>query len=101
MLASAPQTLYGSPTPRIGPPLPLRHDLAGYRASAASLDITPMPWQDTAAVYLTARDADDLWLFREVAIVVGRQNGKTTLTKPLVLERLLAGRRIMHIAQVR
>jgi hypothetical protein len=34
-------------------------------------------------------------------VVVARQNGKTTFTKPLILRRLLAGRRIMHIAQVR
>jgi hypothetical protein len=60
-----------------------------------------MPWQEDAASYLTAKDADDLWLYREVAVVVARQQGKTTLTKALVLQRLLAGRRIMHIAQVR
>jgi phage terminase large subunit-like protein len=93
--------LIGSPRPRIAPPLPLRHDLAGYRETATSLGISPMPWQDTAACYLTAVDADDLWLYREVAVVVGRQNGKTTLTKPLIVRRLRAGRRIMHIAQVR
>ena len=101
MLAEAPSVVLGSPTPRIGPPLPLRHDLGRYRAQSAALGIIPMPWQDVSATYLTALDADDLWAYREVAIVVGRQNGKTTLTKPLVLQRLLMGRRIMHIAQVR
>src|SRR4051812_7935744 len=101
MLATAPSAVFGQPRPRVGPPLPLRAGVATYRQVAATLDIDPMPWQDTAASYLTALDADDLWLYREVAIVVARQNGKTTLTKPLVLQRLLAGRRIMHIAQVR
>lgn len=101
MLADlAPVDLIGSPTPRIGPPLPIRHDLAGYRETAAALDIEPMPWQDTAASYLTAKTGN-LWTWRDVAIVVGRQNGKTTLTKPLIVQRLRAGRRLMHIAQVR
>jgi hypothetical protein len=93
--------LVGSPSPRIAPPLPLRHDLAGYRAQSVDLDIDPMPWQDTAATYLTATDLEGRWLFRDVAVVVGRQNGKTTLTKPLIVQRLKAGRKVMHIAQVR
>jgi hypothetical protein len=97
----APVELVGSPSPRIAPPLPLRHDLGGYREQSAHLDIEPMPWQDTAATYLTAKDADGRWLYRDVAVVVGRQNGKTTLTKPLIVQRLRAGRRVMHIAQVR
>ncbi len=93
--------LIGSASPRLAPPRPLHHDLPGYRASAADFDIAPMPWQDTAAMYLTAVGTDGLRLYREVAIVVGRQNGKTTLTKPLIAERLKAGRHVMHIAQVR
>lgn len=102
-LAEAPprSALLGVPLPRIGPPIPLRHGLGGYRLAAAELGIDPMPWQDTAATYLTALGPDDLWLYREVAAVVGRQNGKTTLTKPLIVQRLKAGRHIMHIAQVR
>ena len=102
MLADlAPVDLIGSPSPRIAPPLPLRHDLAGYRSFAQDLDIVPMPWQDTAASYLTATDADGRFAYREVGVVVGRQNGKTTLTKPLIVQRLRAGRKVMHIAQVR
>jgi hypothetical protein len=98
----AGQALVGSPLPRLAPPLPLRHDLAGYLRASATLGITPMPWQETAAIYLTATDADGMWLYREVAVVVGRQNGKTTLTKPLLVMRLRdEGRNEMHIAQVR
>lgn len=93
--------LVGSAEPRIAPPRPLRHDLSAYRDEAIALGITPMPWQETATVYITATDADKLWLYREVACVVGRQNGKTTLVKPIILKRLKAGRHIMHIAQVR
>jgi hypothetical protein len=97
---AAPE-LIGSASPRIAPPLPLRHDVAGYRRAATGFDIVPMPWQETAATYLTATGPGDRRLYREVAIVVGRQNGKTTLTKPLIAERLMDGRHIMHIAQVR
>jgi hypothetical protein len=68
---------------------------------AATLGIDPMPWQDTAATYATAKGRDDLWAYREIAVVVGRQNGKTTFTKPLIVARLRAGRSLMHIAQVR
>jgi phage terminase large subunit-like protein len=101
VLAEHALELVGSASPRIAPPRPLRHGLIEYRAGSASLDIDPMPWQDTAASYITALGPDDKWLYREVAVVVGRQNGKTTLTKPLIVARLKAGRHIMHIAQVR
>jgi hypothetical protein len=101
VLAEAAAALVGSPSPRIGPPLPLRHGLDEYRKHAADLDIVPMPWQDNAACYLTATDAQGNYLFRDVAVVVGRQNGKTTLLKALIVQRLLEGRKVMHIAQVR
>lgn len=96
-----PEVLIGHASPRIAPPRPLLHDLDGYREVAASIGITPMPWQDIAATYLTAKNADGLFTYAEVAIVVARQNGKTMLAKPLIMQRLLAGRRILHLAQVR
>ncbi len=101
MLARKPSDLLGSALPRLCPPLPLHHDLEAYHKAAEAMGIVPMPWQDTAAKYATAVGPDGLWAWREVAIIVGRQNGKTTLTKPLIMQRLLSGRRIMHIAQVR
>ncbi len=91
----------GHASPRIAPPRPLRHDLAGYRETAASLGIEPMPWQEVAAMYATAIGPEERFLYREFAAVVARQNGKTTFTKPIIVRRLLQGRRIMHIAQVR
>jgi hypothetical protein len=54
-----------------------------------------------AARYLTALDPAGRWLYREVAVIVARQNGKTTLLIPLILQRLLAGQRVMHTAQNR
>jgi hypothetical protein len=101
MVARKPSPLLGHASPRVAPPVPARSDIAGFRETAASLDIELMPWQETAARYLTALAADDRWLYPEVAIVVARQNGKTTLLIPLIVQRLLRGQRIMHTAQDR
>ncbi len=90
---------YGDTQPRLAPPEPLRSEWVEFRDLAAKLGIELYPWQEWAARYLTAKDAGTRWLYREVAIVVARQNGKTTLLVPLVLGRLLAGQSIMHTAQ--
>jgi hypothetical protein len=60
-----------------------------------------MPWQEIAAQYLTATDANGLPMFREVCVVVSRQNGKTELAKPFIVRGLRSGRRVMHLAQTR
>jgi hypothetical protein len=93
--------LVGSPRPRLAPPIPAQSDVAGFRAVASELGIVPMPWQDTAARYLEALAPQKRHLYREVAVLGGRQNGKTTLLRPLVRKRLKEGRRIMHTAQNR
>lgn len=64
------------------------------------MGIKPMPWQETAAKYVTAM-AGEVVLFREVCIVAARQNGKTTLTKPLIVKWLEEGKRVLHVAQTR
>lgn len=91
----------GHAKPRLAPPLPARSDLAGFKEVATEVGITLMPWQETAARYLEAQAADGRHLYREVGIVVSRQNGKTTLLVPKIIKRLRAGRRIMHTAQDR
>lgn len=91
----------GSPLPRIAPPRPLRHRGGELVAVAAALDIAFMPWQVTAASYIEAQGPKAQWLFPEVAIIVGRQNGKTEVLVPHICRRLLLGRRIMHTAQNR
>jgi hypothetical protein len=93
--------LLGHASPRIAPPLPARSDIAGFRENAARMNLTLMPWQECGGRYLTAIGPDDLHLYREVCIVVARQNGKTTLMQPYIIGLLLAGKRIMHIAQTR
>lgn len=91
----------GSPTPRIAPPPPARSHVAELESVAAELGITLMPWQHTAGRYLTATRPDGRSLYSEVAIVVARQQGKTTLMKPAIVRWLRAGQRILHIAQTR
>jgi hypothetical protein len=96
----ATSVVFGSATPRIAPPVPARSRWKEFSAFSADLGWKLRPWQDTAARYLTA-EARDQWLYREVAIIVARQNGKTTILVPLIVSRLLAGQRIMHTAQNR
>jgi hypothetical protein len=91
----------GRVTPRIAPPVPARSDLKAYQAIASTVGLDLMPWQENAARYLEALGADGRHLYREVAIIVARQNGKSQLLIPLFVKRLLAGQRIMHTAQDR
>ncbi len=93
--------VFGHAQPRIAPPVPVRHVLAGFRQKAADMGLTLVPWQEEAAKYLTAIGADDRRLHREIAIVVARQNGKTTLMQPFIVDALRKGLRIMHLAQNR
>jgi hypothetical protein len=60
-----------------------------------------LPWQDRAGRFLTARGPTGKHLYREVVVVVARQNGKTWLVKPLIVRALRQGKRIMHIAHDR
>lgn len=94
-----PKQPVGSPLPRIGPPTPAKADLKPFRETAGKLGLTLWPWQETAARYLLAVNADGDPLHREVCIVVARRNGKTTLLMPFTVSRLIEGRTIMHVAQ--
>jgi phage terminase large subunit-like protein len=57
-------------------------------------------WQRYALSAVTAVDGDR-WRYPEAAIVVARQNGKTTLLVPRIIAGLLHGERILHTAQDR
>jgi hypothetical protein len=94
------KTVYGSPAPRIAPPLPLKHDQKGMVELAERLGITPYPWQAICYTYLTAM-VGERWLYPEFAGVVARQQGKTTLLDPLIVKRLIDGHNVMHTAQNR
>lgn len=101
MAAPVSRPVKGQAKPRLAPPTPVRSDLAGFRDTAETLGIHLMPWQETAARYLEAQGPAGKHLYREVAVIVARQNGKSTLLVPLIVKRLLEGRRIMHTAQNR
>lgn len=104
MLPEASQTVtvaFGSASPRIAPPIPARSLLGEFEATSAAIHLTLMPWQSVAGRYIYALGPDDHWLYPEVAVVVARQNGKTELLLPFVMDRLERGRRIGHAAQTR
>ena len=103
MLATerVPKKLIGRAKPRLAPPTPARSNAEKYEQSAKDIGIDLMPWQRVAGRYIEAVGPKDRLLYREVAVVVARQNGKTTLLRPLIVGRLRAGRRIMHTAQNR
>ena len=103
-------TRKGSTQPRLAPPVPARSLIAEYQAAAAELGIDLMPWQVLAGRYITAlravrgrprHDAKPEWAFREVCIVVARQNGKSELLIPRIVMGLRRGEHILHTAQNR
>jgi hypothetical protein len=105
-----PKPLIGQASPTLSPPVPVKSLLPDFRAAADELGITLMPWQETAARYVTAlrvvrgrprHDAEERWAFREVAIVVARQNGKSELLIPRIVMGLRRGESILHTAQNR
>jgi len=94
------KALEGFVVPRIAPPLPAKSSIEDFRATAAGVGISLMPWQEVAGRYLMASGPDG-WMYREVAVVVARQNGKTELLVPRILMDLRAGKKIIHTAQNR
>ena len=93
-------SLRGSTEPRIAPPVPAKSLIREYEEAAKELGIRLMPWQRLAARYITGRGRRT-WAYREVCIVVARQNGKTELLIPRILMGLRAGESIVHTAQNR
>ena len=91
MLAEArPRTQpKGAERPRLAPPVPANSGWREFTDFSSSIGIDLFPWQQYVARYLTAT-AGDHWLYREVAVIVARQAGKTTLLVPLIVQRLLA-----------
>jgi hypothetical protein len=90
-----------APYPRVAPPWPDRSFVEDWREAAHALGFDPFDWQDIAATYLMAADDDGKWLYPEIAVVVARQNGKTELLQPLIVDELDHGGRVLHTAQNR
>lgn len=96
---NAPE-LTGRSEPRIAPPVPVASLHSEFEVEAKAAGIKLLPWQSIASRYITAT-AGDHWAYPEVCIVVARQNGKTKLLVPHVLQRLGSGRKVLHTAQNR
>jgi len=96
---STPSVAEGVP-PRIAPPTPVQGRMAEYRQRAACMGITLMPWQELAAQFMMATGPDG-WLYRELAAIVARRNGKTELLLPRIHDDLDRGRTTIHMAQNR
>lgn len=90
-----------APYPRVAPSWPARSFLDDWYAAADDLELEPFDWQAIAATYLMAADEDGYWLYPELAIVVARQNGKTELLLPLIVDELDHGGHVLHTAQNR
>jgi len=101
MAIAAPEgaSIIGSPLPRIKPPLPARSEYKALVNRAEELGQPFRPWQVTVARYVSALAPNIGWLYPEVATLAARQNGKTSIMRPLIIERLFAGHRIVHAAQ--
>jgi hypothetical protein len=97
----SPKGPKGKPKPRVAPPTPARSLVKELGETAIVCGFQLMPWQVTAGRYLMALGPGKTWLYPEVAVIVSRQQGKTTLLEPLIVKRLRDGARIMHTAQNR
>ena len=95
----AAQTLLGNATPRIGPPIPARSAHQAIVDRAEELGEPLRPWQVTDVRYITALAPTTGWLYKEVATLAARRNGKTTIMRPIIVEDLINGRKIVHAAQ--
>lgn len=95
------KALKGHKSPRIAPPLPMRSEIAALKAEAASLGLTLVPHQEIAGRYLMAHSPSGERLYREIAIQIARQNGKTTLLRPFITYSLRKGLRVLHLAHDR
>lgn len=99
-LATAESSLYGSPTPRIGPEL-VRGDIAHVLHEANALGYSLMPHQEFVCGVAEATGPDGRFLYPDLVDVEARQNGKSTKLSALIRSRILRGRRIIHTAQNR
>jgi hypothetical protein len=100
-VAKQPSVRWGAQAPRIAPPLPVRSELASWKAAAKAAAIRPLPWQETAARYAMATGPKGKWLWPTFVLVVARQNGKSTILIPRILRALSVGERVVHTAQDR
>jgi hypothetical protein len=98
--AATPEVVMGVQHPRSAPPLPAKTRIDELRKIAKEIGIAFIPAQDLVCRYLTAVGPDG-WLYREVADIMSRRNGKTEILVPKIVMDLRDGRKILHTAQNR
>lgn len=101
MVMTVPEgaTLVGSATPRLAPPVPARSDYQKLVARAEQLGEPLRPWQTNVGRYIYALAPTTGWLYKEVATLAARRNGKTTIMRPMIVDDLIEGRKVVHAAQ--
>lgn len=88
-LKSAPAPLQGVLEPRIWTRSP---DLPSYGIDfiefCESIGFTLLPWQQFLAHEICKVDENDRWYFKEVGVIISRQNGKSTFMQLMILWRM-------------
>ena len=90
--SEGPQTAYrGVTEPRIWTKSP---DLPSYGIDfiewCESIGFTLLPWQQFLAHEICKVTEDDKWYFKEVGVIISRQNGKSTFMQLMILWRMFA-----------
>ena len=98
-LQSQQEALQGHP--RIGPVLSATSDVERAYRAAQRIGLDLFPWQQYALDLIYSADEQHRWKYREVAIIAARQNGKSEILVPLILDSLERGERVLHTAQDR
>lgn len=94
----------GSPPPRYGSPATDRQSYGPALAEVARMvGVELMPWQAHVATVALEHDESGRLVYREVAVGVPRQSGKSTLLWVLILWRMLStpGQKVIYGAQNR
>lgn len=90
-LETAEQPLQGVVEPRIWTPSP---DLPSYGIDfmefCESIGFELLPWQKWLAHEICKVDENDKWHFKEVGVIISRQNGKSTFMQLMILWRMFA-----------
>ena len=90
-LKTAPTPLQGVVEPRIWTQSP---DLPSYGIDfiefCESIGYKLLPWQQFLAHEICKVDENDKWYFKEVGVIISRQNGKSTFMQLMILWRMFA-----------
>jgi hypothetical protein len=86
---------------RVGPPLSTYSLVTEALRASDALGVNLYPWQSYALDVALSCEEDRSFIYREVAIICSRQNGKSEILLPRIKWALENGRRVIHTAQNR